>query len=62
MPITYFGDPDAHGLYILALFRRIAPQTKSVLMDLQAFQAYKAFAVPDPINPPVGEAPIGLTS
>lgn len=62
VPITYFGDLDAHGLYILALFRRIAPQTKSVLMDLQAFQAYKAFAVPDPTNPPVGNAPIGLTS
>lgn len=62
VPITYFGDLDAYGLYILALFRRIAPQTKSVLMDLQAFQAYKAFAVPDPTNPPVGDAPIGLTS
>lgn len=62
VPITYFGDLDAHGLYILALFRQIAPQTKSVLMNMSAFQAYKVFAVEDPTNPPVSNAPIGLTA
>lgn len=61
VPIIYFGDLDAHGLYILSLFRQIAPQTKSVLMDLETFLHYEKFAVPDPTNAPAATAPVGLT-
>jgi hypothetical protein len=61
VPIYYFGDLDVHGLAILSVFRKVAPQTTSFLMDRKTFQRYGLFSVKDPTKPPFSTAPIGLT-
>lgn len=61
VPIFYFGDLDQHGLEILGHFRNVAPQTRSVLMNLNTLKTYIDFAVTDPTDVIRKRVPISFT-
>ena len=44
-PIFYWGDLDVDGFKILSQLRSYLPQTISVMMDIQTFEAFQEFAV-----------------
>lgn len=44
----YWGDLDSHGYAILGQVRRALPGVRSVLMDLETFDAYERLAVEEP--------------
>lgn len=46
-PIFYWGDLDVDGFKILSQLRSHFPQTISIMMDIQTFEAFQEFAVPD---------------
>lgn len=46
--ILYFGDLDTHGLASLAECRRLFPKTRSLLTNLETFEAWRDLAVPEP--------------
>ena len=46
MRIFYWGDLDVHGFHILHQMRSYYPQTKSILMDRQTFDAFSFGIVP----------------
>ena len=57
--VLYFGDLDTHGLAILAECRRILPQTESLLMHTEVYEAFKKLSVSEPR--PVSIVPKELT-
>ncbi|GHD05722.1 Wadjet anti-phage system protein JetD domain-containing protein [Zhihengliuella salsuginis] len=60
VPLVYWGDLDADGLYILAALRGILPDAVSVMMDRGTLETHLPFAGADP-NPPRVTVPAGLT-
>ena len=46
-PIFYWGDLDVEGFKILSQLRSHFPQTISIMMDVQTFETFQEFAVPD---------------
>lgn len=44
-PVYYWGDLDAQGFQILSLLRSHLPQVISVMMDVETFEHFRAFAV-----------------
>lgn len=58
-PIIYWGDVDVEGLMILSELRAIFPQTRSLLMDGEAFVAWHHLAVRGTSSAPA--VPINLT-
>lgn len=48
VPIIYFGDLDKHGLRILSMVRGFAPQTQSILTNIETFKKFERFAIDDP--------------
>jgi len=45
LEIYYWGDIDVDGFLILSSLRNLFPQTKSIFMDVQTFEAHKEFQV-----------------
>ena len=46
--IFYWGDLDEHGFQILHQLRNYYPGTRSIMMDLQTYTAFRQFAVSTP--------------
>lgn len=51
--LYYWGDMDLHGLAILGRFRKHFPGTRSLAMDMAAYEEYADFAVPG-LDPGLG--------
>lgn len=49
--LWYWGDLDVDGFQILAAVRSHLPHTRSLCMDQATWEAFAAFAVPDPNRP-----------
>ncbi|MBX3065070.1 MAG: DUF2399 domain-containing protein [Anaerolineae bacterium] len=43
--LLYWGDIDAHGFQILALFRTQYPQTQALMMDRATIESFRAYCV-----------------
>jgi hypothetical protein len=43
--VYYWGDLDAHGFMMLSRLRSFLPQATSVMMDVETFETFRAFAV-----------------
>jgi hypothetical protein len=43
--IFYWGDIDVHGFQILSQLRFYFPQTRSLMMDQETFQAFRNYCV-----------------
>ena len=58
-PIFYWGDMDVDGFKILSQLRSYFPQVRSIMMDMETYQAFQEFAVS--IETPITEPPAYLT-
>ncbi len=58
-PIFYWGDMDIDGFKILSQLRSYFPQVRSIMMDMETYQAFQEFAVA--IETPITEPPAYLT-
>jgi len=43
--VYYWGDLDAHGFMILSALRSFVPAARSLMMDVETFDAFRRFAV-----------------
>jgi hypothetical protein len=58
-PIFYWGDMDVDGFKILSQLRSYFPQVRSIMMDIETYQAFQEFAVS--IETPITQPPAYLT-
>jgi hypothetical protein len=58
-PIFYWGDMDVDGFKILSQLRSYFPQVRSIMMDMETYQAFQEFAVS--IESQITETPAHLT-
>jgi len=58
--ILYWGDLDTQGLEILSRLRNVFPHTRSLMMDMEAFNCFQSLCVPG--TPSKSPAPLNLAS